>query len=262
MAALVTEKIRLRFLSDAEANRLYDRHPQLGENAETYCPTCDATGTYRWKGEQHPCDCELQLQLNKHYLAAGIGATYQRLDWEDLRDDAVGQLCQQYLAKKLHDQGWGWLLYGPFGTGKTLTANLLLKDLVKSGHDCYATTFSSMIEMYTAGWKSTDERRYFERKVVHSDILLLDDIGREFKRTTKLSETTFDDVLRTRVQEGRATLITSNLAPRELTAGYGGSIFSMLSEVSFMHEFSGEDFRTDSKTRMAAVLNGEVRPIC
>ena len=41
--------IRTSFLSDEDADRLYERRPELKEGI---CPTCRGTGTYRWKGEE------------------------------------------------------------------------------------------------------------------------------------------------------------------------------------------------------------------
>ena len=127
---------------------------------------------------------------------------------------------------------------------------------------CFATTFSEMIEMYTAGWHSEDERDYFHRKVVGSQVLLLDDVGRELKRDTRLEETTFDNVLRTRVQHGRSTIITTNMTPEEMAEGYGGAVLSLLREKSIVIEIGGDDYRKQANEReLARDRRGERRPI-
>jgi hypothetical protein len=38
-------------------------------------------GTYKLDGEVHPCDCDEQIALRKHYLLANIGDQYMRLNW-------------------------------------------------------------------------------------------------------------------------------------------------------------------------------------
>jgi len=62
-----------------------------------------------------------------------------------------------------------------------MSLSLLLKDLMKLGYSVYSTTFTNMIDMFTAGWNSGDDKRYFEKKMKSSDILLLDDVGKEFR---------------------------------------------------------------------------------
>lgn len=253
------------YLSDEEAHRLYEANPKLKSSYRDYCPTCGTTGSYRWKGEDHVCPCRTQLNLHKHYLAAGVGVAYQRLDWDDyVGDPKVQALCKKYSenASQYVSRGRGIMLHGTFGSGKTLAMNLLIKHLIHLGYDCYATTFASMIELFTAGWRSPEEQRWYQRKIVHSDVLLLDDLGRELKRNTRLSESTFDDVLRTRVQMGRVTFITTNLTPDELDDGYGSAVLSLLQESSVVYEVQGSDFRPQANQRMRQEIEaGEVRPI-
>lgn len=253
------------YLSDEEARRLYESSPKLRASHRDYCPTCGTTGRYRWKGILRECDCRKQLNLHKHYLAAGVGVSYQRLSWDDYEGDPyVKQMCDQYVegADQAVSRGLGMMLHGTFGSGKTLAMNLLIKSLIHKGYDCYATTFASMIELFTAGWRSPEEQRWFQRKIVQSDVLLLDDLGRELKRNTKLSESTFDDVLRTRVQTGKVTFITTNLTPDEVDEGYGSAVLSLLQESSVVHEVEGADFRPQANQRMKNEISaGEVRPI-
>lgn len=257
--------IRNHYLSQEEANRLYEANPKLKASFKDYCPTCGTSKVYRWKGEDHDCNCREQLNLHKHYLAAGIGVAYQRLSWEDYEGDPhVRKICDQYLggASQAVSRGVGMVLHGSFGSGKTLAMNLLIKGLIHLGYDCYATTFASMIELFTAGWRSPEEQRWFQRKIVQSDVLLLDDLGRELKRNSKLSESTFDDVLRTRVQSGKVTFITTNLTPDEMDDGYGSAVLSLLQESSVVYQVEGGDFRPQANQRMKSeIAAGEIRPI-
>lgn len=254
-----------KYLKPEDARRLYDSHPGLGRSADDYCPTCAQTGSYLWKGQEHECFCRGQLQLHKHYLNAGIGVLYQRLNWDDYVGDAEAkEQAMRYLDKHeiLMRRGTSMLFTGGVGTGKTALATLMLKELVKLGYSCYSVTFASLVEMFAAGWRDKDELRHFQKKIRMSDVLLLDDLGREFRNSSKLAETTFDDVLRSRTQAGRPTIITTNCSRLELQEGYGAGALSLLSENSLSHAFSGEDFRPIANVRLhEEVDSGAIRPI-
>lgn len=260
-----SESLRFEYLSDRDASRLYESLPELRKAPYEYCPTCSKKGHYTWRGETIECDCEMQTQLYKHYLRAGIGRTYQRLDWDDYSgDETAAGVCMKYVlnSERLIDRGTGLILTGQFGVGKTFCMNLLLKDLVKLGYDCFGTTFSSMIQMFTAGWKDEESRKHFERRVAKSQVLLLDDLGKEMTTSTNLSGSTLDDVIRSRVQEGRVTLLTANLSFDEIGEKYGEAVLSLLTEFCIVHEVEGEDFRPKAGRRLLEeALGEETRPI-
>lgn len=258
--------IRTRYLSDDEAERLYKHHPHLGRSYEKYCPTCSKTGSYVWRGRIIQCDCEYQLQLHKWYLSSGIGLTYQRLDFDDYTGPTSAlDGITKYLDRREQflNRGVGMYLVGSYGTGKTMLANLVLKELVKDGLTCWSTTFAQTVEMFTAGWSDKTEKEYFQRKFIQSRVLLLDDVGRELRGTKlALAETTFDAILRQRVQAGRTTFITTNMTPADLEQGYGSAILSLIREKSLEQVFSGNDFRVEANDReISEVIKGEVRPI-
>jgi len=252
--------IRTTFLSDEEADRLYERRPELKEGV---CPTCRGTKTYRWKGEQHDCDCGMQVQLAKHYSASGIGMNYQTLGWSDYAQNPPEELAT-YLRRHedFISRGVGLLFTGTAGTGKTLLATLILKELINLGYDCFSTTFARTIESFTATWGDAEEKSWFARKFMYSDVLLLDDLGKEWRNSSRLPQSTFDMILRSRVQDGRPTLVTTNCTLQELETGYGAAVLSLLSECSIVLSFSGEDFRPQASRRTIDEISlGETRPL-
>lgn len=251
-------------LSDAEREWLVTRFPELKAGVGEYCPTCQTTGSYVWRGETHVCDCAEQLRLHKRYLACGIGKPYQRLWWDDVDTEVWAQLepIHDYLEfpAKYVNRGVGVYLWGPPGTGKTLISTLILKSLILSGYTGFSATSAEMVEMFTAGWRgNTDEQTWFSTKFLRSQVLLLD----ELRRDTRLAETTFDHVLRTRVHGGRPTILTTNLTPTQLESGYGSSVLSLLVEQSLeVHLTLPQNYRARAHERMLAeIKSGEVRPI-
>jgi DNA replication protein DnaC len=252
----------MRYLTDQELTRLEASHPEI---AEGICPTCRNKGTYTWRKKEYECDCREQKQLNKLYFDAGIGLPYQRKDWDDLiipRERFTP--INDYVAnpERFLSRGIGLLITGPNGTGKTLIANLILKQLVREDYRCYFTTASGMVTEFTAGWNNDNEKHRFAQKFMKTNVLCLDDLGKEFKSSNKLSATTFDHILRTRVHNGLATILTTNLDVNELRRGYGGAVLSLLMEQSMGVHIEGGDFRAQVYDRnMSEAYGDEVRPI-
>ena len=250
-------------LGDKELERLLVKFPELRASPEDYCPTCQTKGTYRWQGEDHPCDCAAQLGLYKKYLSSGIGKPYQCLSWDDVDTELDPQLQPIYKflsdPEKYLSRGVGVYLWGPPGTGKTMIATLILKDLIRKGYTGFSATMAAMVEYFTAGWGgNTDEKEWFTGKFLNSQILVLDEV----RRDNRLAESTFDHILRTRVHEGRPTIITTNLTPDELESGYGSSILSLIVQQSIAVNLNRQNYRGTAHDRvMEEIDKGEVRPI-
>lgn len=253
----------MRYLNDKELARLEAEYPEI---AEGKCPTCHDAGHYVWQNRDHECDCREQKQLNKLYCHAGIGLPYQRLTWEDLTltDQELAPI-RNYVDNptKYLNVGAGFFISGPVGAGKTLVANLVIKDLIKQDYDCFFATFTQTIESFTATWGSQENKGIFAERFMRSKVLCLDDLGREQRSRNNLPASTFDHILRTRVLQGRCTFLTTNLTPKEIHRGYGAAVLSLLMERSIaMHFDKGHDFRPQVYNRMMTELdNDEVRPI-
>jgi DNA replication protein DnaC len=250
-----------RIFSDAELRLLKQTNPEVG----SVCPTCRDKEFYLWLGERHECACSQQKRLHTLYSHAGIGLTYQRLTWDDLEiPDEQLEPVQDYIknADAYIARGIGLFLSGPMGCGKTLIANMVLKGLIVDGYDCYATTFSETVESFTATWGDNEEKKRFAQRFMRSKVLLLDDLGKEFRSRNNLSATTFDMILRKRVFEARPTILTTNLSPIEVRSGYGAAVLSLLVEQSIEVPLTGGDYRAKAHERVITeVRAGEVRPI-
>jgi len=248
--------LKYEFLDDDDVEYLATKTPQFDKVNKIGCPTC----TDRSCGE-----CKLQLQLYKHYLKAGIGLNYQRLNWDDFQGDPKAyETAIRYLNKHRDfvKGGMGILYQGPWGTGKTLLTALMAKELVKLGYTVYFATFTQMVDEFTRGWGSNEDKARFESKVVKSDVFFLDDVGKEFRTKNNLSEATFDHVLRQRALDNRPTFITTNMTAEEMQVGYGSAIFSLLKERMIVHNMVGDDFRELARERtFQEISQGRVRKI-
>src|ERR1700746_1666510 len=90
--------IVLPILTDAEFDGVESRSSRRLDK----CPTCGGKrldgqkagtiiageghhgfleGQYRYQGEVNECECRVQMALYRHYMVAGIGERYMRLNW-------------------------------------------------------------------------------------------------------------------------------------------------------------------------------------
>lgn len=271
MRSIKGEILRYRFLTDSEVSYLASTDPRFLRDPDEFCPTCGGEKSYKFRGTVYECDCQLQWQLWKHYSVSNIGSTYQRLDWTDYTSEERGPFETAILFrdnfKELISRGLGLLFGGGVGVGKTMLLSLLLKDLVKSGVSCYSSTATQLIETFDNGYHDYARREFFEEKTFKSEVLLLDDLGRE--RETVHAKEVIETILRRRTQAGQTTLITTNKSKQDLEAIYPPQVLSLIFEKNRGIWWNIEDFRAPETHRgpsmgskqINEVLSGERRPI-
>lgn len=262
----------VKALPTPDTNRLKDLYPDLPDSPAK-CKTCRGKKTFRWYSPDDPtqvvdydCNCVDQFFLHRWLLNAGIDLAYQRMSWRDATGvpKSVVKEIKGYIidADRLVPAGIGLLMLGQPGTGKTMLSTLILKDLISQGYKGYFTTFHNMLDRFTEGWSSVENKVWFDGKVRNAGVLVIDDMGREHKGRIDIAISTLDHVLRARVASARPTILTSNLSTEQISELYTRNALSLLSESSITLNFLGEDFRpTQKTTRIEEAREGLTRPL-
>lgn len=221
----------VKLISNEDFARLRDRDPTVPSGPD-HCSTCNGKREFQWWNQDrssivtYACSCEDQWIAHCYLAHCGIGIGYGRLGWADW-DQTKFPAASEAVAGYLNDPetyvraGIGMLFVGRSGTGKTLMASLLLKELLARGYDGYFTRFAKAVDLFMSGWRDPDEKRWFHRRIENSEVLVLDDIGREHKGNMETSSHTVEEVIRHRVANARPTIITTNKKPEELQNDYG-----------------------------------------
>lgn len=266
----------VRTLTEAESTRLRAQYPPSDlPSSPEHCPTCHGKHKFLWWNDpasptrlavEYECPCEDQWVLHRFLLNAGVDKAYQQLCWGDMQwanPDAV-EVIHHYLAtaESYVSNGFGIVMYGSQGTGKTALATLLLKRLLGDGYDGYFTTFNAMIDIFTSGWHDRDDKAWFHRRIKNAGVLVLDDPGKEMKGRAALPESLLDEVIRSRVSGLRPTIITTNDDMQAFGVRYGKYVMSLLQERAMTFAFNGQDARVASRQRMHdEVDQGLTRPL-
>jgi DNA replication protein DnaC len=265
----------VRTLTNPELARLRERFPRV-PSSPRQCPTCRGKGSFRWWSydggrreiAEYRCNCEAQWLMHLFLLNANVGDSYQRLSWGDMDGVEQGALekVEAYLnrAEAFVQNGVGMILYGGKGTGKSLLANTILKTLLGKGYGGYFTTFSDMLDIYASGWRDPDEKKWFDRQVRNAEVLVVDDLGREYqgRQQTDLPRASLDSVFRHRIAAGTPTIFTTNLDMTKVHDTYGEHVLSLMRERSSTYQFTGSDYRDVQRLRLIdEIEQGLTRPV-
>jgi DNA replication protein DnaC len=261
-------------------NRQFDEVEDLIKASPTKsneCPTCGAKAvevapgipdwpdsTYRYKDENHPCNCLEQIRLFRHYLLAHIPQEYMNLGIDCYKGDPKALLeAEGYLTKwdsyRKHGMGIGFYSKAQ-GTGKTFLAMYIARELVKQGEAVYVTYFLNIVSTYQLPYEA---RKDEEDRLRDCTILILDEVARPISEAQRvLFAEKFEELIRHRSNYNKITILTTNLTPKELDDIYPRT-YSLLQAKERSIKVTGGDARKEGVWTVNQELaeNGEVRPI-
>lgn len=264
----------IRFLTTQQSTRLDEVYPS---RSKYRCETCKDTSRFVWYvpdterditsiGE-YECNCADQFRLRRRFRYSGIPESAHKLSWDDYiwGLDSVFEACVDYLEHLDHNvySGLGLCFSGNRGTGKTMAAMMLAKQLVVEGHDVYTQTFAGMLEAFSSGWKDRADRVWFNERVRNASILVIDDLGKERNQgIDSMGSNALEEVLRHRVQRDLPTMFTTNYSEERLLGGYGGSTADLMLEKVTIVEALGTSAREAKAARDRAERDaGITRPV-
>ena len=216
------------------------------------CKNCNDTGFH----EGLRCECFEQLlkkysadELNENCLIKlhdfsefnlnyydkvyvnGI-SPYEKMAWNL-------EFCKNYVDN-FSSKSISMFFFGRTGLGKTFLSSCIAKALLEKNVN---VVFGSIIDFFR---KIEDE--HFGRKegdtlnsIISCDLLILDDLGSEFQ--TSFTETALYDIINSRINLLKPTIISTNLSRAEITQKYNERIVSRLTGCFMPMAFVGKDIR-------------------
>lgn len=248
----------------AERTRLL---AQLGVPPEALddTPACPKCGDRGW-ADGKMCDClkELCAQEQLKALTALLNLTdeqdfnrlrldvYSELPWggqersprENMR--RIVQVCQSYAREFPNFEEKNLLLSGGTGLGKTFLSGCIAREVSRRGFSVVYDTAGNIFDSFGASRFSRDleeerQGRDATRRYLSCDLLILDDLGSE--QNLPSARASLYEVVNSRLQARRSTIISSNLSAQEIGERYGGQLGSRVSGLYWELAFYGEDLR-------------------
>lgn len=236
----------------AELLRKYG-YPEDYSDVHYECEKCSDSGF----ADGRMCSCMKKALILAGCESSGLGQLMRTQSFDNFSLDYYNSSPEEHenmernlgvirrFAEEFHGVGSGnLLLMGGTGLGKTHLSSAMARVIIESGYDVYYTGASGMLsdfERERFGNSSVpgggeDTGRYFE-----CDLLIIDDLGTEV--TNQFTVSCLFNVINTRLNLGRSTVISTNLTPVELKGRYTDRIVSRLLGEYRTLRFVGHDVR-------------------
>lgn len=202
------------------------------------CEACEREATERKLREAEESARQLRQQTVELILArSGIpprfaGRTFESYRAADDRQLRVLNVCRAYAAKFADRlaQGGGLVMCGMPGTGKTHLACSIAHEIAKSGRTSLFVSAVSAVrrvkQTYSRDSRETEAEAITRFTV--PDLLILDEVGVQFGSDTE--KMILFEIINTRYEQMRPTVLISNLTRDELSAFVGERVMDRMSE--------------------------------
>jgi len=216
------------------------------------CKKCEDTG---YRGG-HRCECFDQLLKGFAAKELTDNSGIELHDFSEFRTDlyqvsddnggsprenmkGVYEYCKNY-AETFELSKPSLLFVGMTGVGKTFVSSCIAKTVAQKGRSVVfgsVSTFLRRIEDEHFGRKEGETIDLLSK----CDLLILDDLGSEFK--TQFTEAVLYEVINSRINMGKPTIISMNMSGSELNSSYNERIVSRLTGCFVPVKFTGRDIR-------------------
>lgn len=229
-------------------------YPENYTDIQYECPLCADTGFV---------DCKMCVCMKKKIVAAGYESSgmadllktqsFENFSLDFYKNDPAAlrrmeqilRIMQDYAEHFTSDKGESLVLFGGTGLGKTHLSTAVARAVIDKGYDVFYTGAVNMLSDFEyqrfgnsmTGDVGQDTSRYFS-----CDLLIIDDLGTEV--TNQFTTSVLYNVINTRLNRKKATIISSNLAQADFRSRYWDRITSRVLGEYTVLPFLGTDVRS------------------
>ena len=200
------------------------------------CAECSDSGFVGTK----MCRCFRELLITENIKSSGIGRLIEKQSFDNFdlskyaKDKKTYDIMKENLevaqdfAENLASPYSTLLFIGDTGTGKTHLSTAIAKAVIERGLEVLYDSAQNIVSDFEADRFKSGYGPYEPRadKYLECDLLIIDDLGTEF--VNQFTVSCIYNLINTRQNKGLATLISTNLKPRELISKYDDRIYSRL----------------------------------
>jgi len=219
------------------------------------CEACGDTGFVNTK----MCDCMRRALVLAGYESSGLGGlirtqSFENFSLEYYRNGGGYESMTRSVMALRHfaenfseDTARSYLLVGGTGLGKTHLSTAVAKAVIDRGHDVLYVTSVGMIGDFEAKRFGNGEGERNTTRYYDAELLIIDDFGTEV--INQFTVSCMYDVINSRINNRKSTIINTNLSHKEMEQKYGERIASRLFGEYNPIAFVGVDVRRQKLTK-------------
>lgn len=212
------------------------------------CEKCRDGGVYRGG----VCDCLKRLYNEELTRDLGVllkngDESFEKFDLSLYGEEYRGRMQTVYQIAKAYAEHFtpaaGNLLFqGGTGLGKTFLSACVARTVAVQGFSvCYDTASAVVGSFEKQKFSQDEEADKRVKRILSCDLMILDDLGTEMP--TPMADSALYTLINTRLNEGKNTIISTNLGNAELQKRYGAQLCSRLLGAYEHVTFVGRDIR-------------------
>ena len=216
------------------------------------CKECSDSGFIETK----MCTCLKEMLVMMNIESSGMGALIDKqsfdnfdLEWYNTDEATYKRMARNFRVAKDYAENFGkkcanLLLLGKTGTGKTHISTAIARTVIAKGYDVLYDSAQNIVSVFEddrfhSGYGEHERR---SDKYLECDLLIIDDLGTEF--INQFTVSCIYNLINTRQNRGKSTIISSNLSADELGTKYEGRVYSRIVGCDYtVLLFAGNDHR-------------------
>lgn len=217
------------------------------------CEKCGDTGYV----DTVMCDCMKRALVTAGYASSGLGALIGKQTFENFEYGYYSEpdgmrakvkrgveMLREFAENFEADTYKNFIIIGTSGLGKTHLSTAVAQGVIDRGYDVlYVSAVNMMGDFEEKRFgssanmaKTNDVSRYYE-----ADLLIVDDLGTEV--VNKFTQSYFYEVINSRINARKCTIINTNLSPKDIMELYTERISSRILGEYQPIKFAGVDIR-------------------
>lgn len=235
------DKLRIESLALQDRKKKILKENGYSEDALSIkytCPACEDTGFIG--GRRCKCYINLLKEIERakiEKIAPIYECTFESFDTNYYPEEMDGvcpkkkaeiikENCKRY-ATSFTKRSKSLLFMGNTGLGKTHLSLAIANVVINRGYSViYGTAQNILRDLQNENFGRTDNLRYFENEILSTDLLILDDLGTEFKNQFTVS--CLYNIINSRLCAKLPTIISTNYTFEELEEKYDQRITSRI----------------------------------
>jgi DNA replication protein DnaC len=191
-------------------------------------------------------------RIGKRYWYCTRAAIPDALKYKKILCEYINKLEEHYV------NGLGLLLFGPYSAGKTGAGVIILKAFLSVGRTCLFLAARDVChaKINNVIFDDDSDMTLIDRAET-VNCLLLDDLGDEPESKSDYVPATIEGLVRTRSDNKKVTVITTNLSREGLREKYGDSFVAVLNGCVIPVGVVGYNWREKEAGKLINSLKGQ-----